>query len=130
MPKSSTPLQQQIRDAEFRIAELEQEYLTQLYLETMPEIDPLYKYCYATSNLTIPLPTLSHSVDAWLSAVIKHMSKRRAGHGGAATAAELVLVPVGLTEKQIDAWLAYVTDKLKKKALAHKKRASKPAQPK
>lgn len=121
MPKSSNPLAQQIRDAQLKVAELEQEYLTQLYLETMPETDPLYKYCFSTSNRSIPMP--DQHIDHWLRAVIKHMGKRRAGHGGAATSAELVSVPVGYTEKQIDAWLAYVTNKLKKKALAHKKRA-------
>jgi len=122
--KSSKPLQQQIKDAKLRVMELEDAYITQLYLETMPdEFD--YKYGYHFSDSNHSVPGILHNPDNWLKAIVKHMWTRKPNRGGARTLAEVITVPDGLTEKQIDVWLAYVTDKLKKKALLHMKRVKK-----
>lgn len=80
MATSKKTTAQKIRDAQLKILKLEEECATQLYLETMPVYDPLYKYCFSTSNMTIPFE--QQDIDAWLRAVIKHMSMRREGHGG------------------------------------------------
>lgn len=44
-------LKEQIRLKRQQLFELETEYRAQRYLETMPEYDPLYKYCFQTSML-------------------------------------------------------------------------------
>lgn len=120
-PKKST--QQRAKDIKLKLAELEQEYATQLYFETMPEYDPVYKYCYATSNFNIPF--VYQSVDAWLRAVIKHMALRRRGHGGAITDAEVVSIPSNLSDNEIEIWLSYVNQILRAKA--KRKRPKNPA---
>jgi hypothetical protein len=120
MPTSTKNIAEQVREAKLKVAKLEEEYKTQLYYETMPEYDPTYRYCYATSNRSLSAD--DQSFDAWIRAVIKHMGKRRKGHGGASTSAVLVSIPVGYTEAQIDEWLTYANDKLKRTALAYKLR--------
>jgi hypothetical protein len=60
-PKKLT-LKEEIRAQRLRIYELHEQYVTMLYFETMPDYDPLYKYCYQTSNFSIP--GLLQSVDA------------------------------------------------------------------
>lgn len=92
-PKKLT-LKEEIRAQKLRIMELKNQYITMLYFETMPDYDPYYKYCYQSSNFTIP--GLMQSVDAWLRAVIMHMSQRRPGHGGGYTKA-IVITPQAFT---------------------------------
>jgi hypothetical protein len=87
----------------------------------MPEVDPLYRYCFSTSNLKIPYQY--QNVDLWLRAVAKHMSNRRPGHGGAVSTAEIVAVPSGLTDAQIEVWVAYVSEQLRAKAMRRRRRA-------
>lgn len=106
-------IQAQIHAQKLKIAELEDEYAVQLYFETMPAYDPLYKYCYQTSNMTIP--GYMQCIDHWLNAVIKHMGMRHRGHGGEGTKAVVVSVPKTTTQENKDAWLNYVNKKLSKK---------------
>jgi len=114
MPKAKQITQQRAKAIKLKLAELEQEYATQLYFETMPEYNPTYKYCYATSNLVIPYAY--QSIDAWIRAVIKHMGLRRRGHGGEYTDAELISIPKFRTEDAMELWLKYVEEKLRTKA--------------
>ncbi len=97
-----------------KLMELEEEYGTLLYLETMPEYDPVYKYCYSTANFT--LTHEQQSVDSWLKAIARHMAGRRDGHGGARTDAEIISIPSGLSDVAIERWIAHVTEKLRAKA--------------
>lgn len=120
MARTKVSLDERVKQLEYELLELESEYKTQLYFETMPEYNPTYKYCYATSNLKIPDPL--HHMDYWLRAVIKHMATRRAAHGGALTSAMLVTVPVGFSDKGIENWLSYATEQLRKQAKKHGKR--------
>jgi hypothetical protein len=119
MPRIVKSLKEQIREARLRVFELEEEYQTQLYLETMPDSDPLYKYCYSTSNFKIPYT--QQSLDSWLRAVIKHMSARRYSHGGALTDAVVVSIPEFKTEAGIELWLEYVTKQLRTRVKKRKK---------
>lgn len=114
MPKAKLSTQQRAEAIKLKLAELAQEYAMMLYFETMPEYDPLYKYCYATANLIVPYDY--QSVDAWVRAVIKHMGLRRRGHGGAVSDAEVVSIPSGLSDAGIDNWIKYVSHTLRKKA--------------
>jgi len=109
--KPSKTIAEQIFEAKLKIIEAQENYQTQLYLDTMPEIGPTYKYCYATSNWNITVE--NQSVDAWLRAVIKHMGLRHAGHGGQKTNALVMSVYKDL-EKYEKYWIAYQTNKLKK----------------
>jgi hypothetical protein len=120
MARTKRSLDERIRELEHELVELEEQYKTQLYFETMPEYDPMYKYCYSTSNMKIS--NVHHHVDHWLRAVIKHMATRRTGHGGASTSAVLVSVPVGFSDQGIENWLSYVTEQLRKQAKKHGKR--------
>ena len=86
----------------------------------MPDVNPSYQYCYATSNFTIPAE--HQSVDAWLRAVIKHMALRRPGHGGEVTKALLISIPTNLKEIGMDAWIDYETRKLRKQAISRTKK--------
>lgn len=114
MAKPSTKsIQQQIWEQKLKIAELEDELRTQTYFETMPEYGPTYKYCYSTSNFSIPHP--QQSIDNWIKAVIKHMGNRSFGHGGADTKAILVSIPENLSETEIEKWLAYQMEIIRKK---------------
>ena len=115
MAKPSTKsIQQQIWEQKLKIVELEDEIRTQTYFETMPEYGPTYKYCYATSNMSIN--GLEQHVDNWIKAVIKHMGTRRYGHGGEKTNAILISIPEFKTEQDMERWLSYTTDKIRKKA--------------
>ena len=111
---SSKSLQQLIYEKKLKIVELEDELMTQTYLETMPEYGPTYKYCYQTSSLHIPYP--NQSIDSWIRAVIKHMGTRSFGHGGADTKAMLISIPEFKTEQAMERWLSYTTDLIRKKA--------------
>ena len=123
MAKPSTKsIQQQILEQKLKIAELEDELLTLNYLETMPEYGPTYKYCYATSNMSIN--GLEQHVDNWIKAVIKHMGTRRYGHGGEKTNAILISIPEFKTEQDMERWLSYTTVKIRKKAQPKKRNKS------
>ena len=119
MTKQSKTLKQQLLAANLNVMEIEEDYITQLYLETMPAYDPTYKYCYSTSNFTIPHEL--QSVDAWLRAIIKHMAGRRAGHGGAYTDARVVTIINNMSAVAIEKWITYETNKLRKLATPRKK---------
>jgi hypothetical protein len=120
MAKSSTKsIQQLIYEQKLKIVELEDELLTQKYLETMPEYGPTYKYCYSTSNMSIP--GLEQNIDNWLKAVIKHMGTRRYGHGGEKTNAMVISIPDFKNEQNLERWLSYTTEKIRKKATPRKR---------
>lgn len=121
MKAKSTSPRKAIQSARFLVQRLYEAYVAQLYFETMPEVDPLYRYCFSTSNLKIPYQY--QNVDLWLRAVAKHMSNRRPGHGGAVSTAEIVAVPSGLTDAQIEVWVAYVSEQLRAKAMRRRRRA-------
>ena len=117
-------LKEEILAQRRRIYELEEQYITLLYFETMPEYGPLYKYCYQTSNFTIP--GILQSVDAWIRAVIMHISKRHAGHGGGYSKA-IVITPGSFTNEQVrDSWIDYEMAKLRKKVRVQKFKPPKP----
>jgi hypothetical protein len=116
---SSKSIQQLIYEQKLKIVELEDELLTQKYLETMPEYGPTYKYCYSTSNMSIP--GLEQNIDNWLKAVIKHMGTRRYGHGGEKTNAMVISIPDFKNEQNLERWLSYTTDKIRKKATPRKR---------
>ena len=122
--RKGVTLKEEIRSQRLRINELQQEYITMLYFETMPEYDPMYKYSYAISNMKIP--GLLQSVDAWIRAVIKHMSMRLPGHGGGYSRA-LVITPYAFTtETARDNWIDYEIAKLRKKVRVVKEKVEKP----
>ena len=118
--KTVSELKREIQKKELELWELEEEYRTALYLSKMPEVDPLYKYCYATANFSMRHE--NESVVCWLRAVAKHMSDRRPGHGGAYNNVMIIQIPEKMTEKSINKWAEYQRDKLCKAALKHKKR--------
>lgn len=120
MPPKTKTLERKIYETKVKISQLKWDYGVQLYLETMPEHDPLYTYCYDKSNFTIPYQF--QSVYCWLQAVAIHMSSRRPGHGGAANTARIIPIPVGFTDERIDYWLTHTTEGLRKLALARKTR--------
>jgi len=119
MPRQTKSLKQKIYEARLKLHDLEEEYATQMYLETMPDYDPMYTYCYSTSNRPIPYPM--QSVDAWVRAIIKHMAGRRRGHGGGTTKAIVLTIPHGLTESGVEGWLEHITPKLRKRATNRRK---------
>ena len=120
MPRnSSKTIEEQMYEAKLKIIEAQEEYETQLYLDTMPEIGPSYKYCYATSNWNIPVE--NQSVDAWLRAIIKHMALRLPGHGGEKTNAVVITVLKDY-EKYEDMWIDFTTRKLRKRATSRVKK--------
>lgn len=121
--KAAKPIQQLIWEQKLKIAELEDELRTQTYFETMPEYAPTYKYCYATSNLSIPHP--NQSIDNWIKAVIKHMATRSFGHGGAKTNAIVISIPEKISETGLENWLTYQTQVIRKKATPKARRKSK-----
>ena len=120
MPSVKLSLDMRIKQLELELFELREQYATQLYFETMPEYDPVYKYCYTTSSRDIPYQL--QSMDAWLRAVMKHMASRSTGHGGANTSAVLISVPIGFSDKGVERWLTYVSEQLRKKAKGRGKR--------
>jgi len=120
MAKPSTKsIQQQIWAQKLKIVELEDELRTQVYFETMPAYGPTYKYCYATSNMSIN--GLEQYVDNWIKAVVKHMGTRRYGHGGEKTNAMLISIPEFKNEQSLERWLSYTTNKIRKKATPRKR---------
>jgi len=110
--KPSKNIEEQKYELRMKIAELNEQYQTALYLETMPQVDPNYSYSYQHSNLSIAWA--QQSVDAWLRAVIKHMKLRKPGHGGQATDALLITMFKGLPAIKEEMWIDYVTRKLRK----------------
>ena len=116
-------LNEKYLELKLKLYDLEEEYRTLLYLETMPEHDPTYKYCYATSGMKIPYAL--QSVDSWVRAVIRHMATRSYGHGGAITNAVVITVPDFFDDKPgaenaRNNWITHVTDKLRKQAKIRK----------
>lgn len=121
MPRKPSKTLDELKfEAKIRIIEAKEEFETQLYFETMPKIDPSYKYCYTTSNWSIPVE--HQSVDAWLRAVIKHMKLRLPQHGGEKTNALVVSVHKDLGKYE-DLWIEYETRKLRKNAKSRVKKA-------
>ena len=118
--KPSKTIDEQKFEAKLKIIEANEMYETQLYFESMPKNDPLYKYCYTSSNWNIPVE--NQSVDAWLRAVIKHMGLRSAGHGGQKTNALVVSVHKELGNYE-DLWIDYETRKLRRLAKSRAKKA-------
>jgi len=112
--KPSKAIEEQLYEARMKVAEATEDYQTQLYLDTMPVVNPTYKYCYATSNFNIPAE--QQSIDAWLRAVIKHMATRSKGHGGELTKALVISVPQHLTANDKELWIEYETHKLRKRS--------------
>lgn len=119
MPRTTKTLREQIKEAALKLYDLEQEYKTQLYFETMPEHDATYVYCYSTSNRSIP--NSLHSIDCWIRAIIRHMATRKYGHGGAKTKALVITIPDFTAEAAIDNWIDYATNKLRKRAAIRRK---------
>lgn len=120
--KPSKTIDEQIYEARLKIVEAKEKYFAQRYFETMPTYDPLYKYCYQSSNQAIP--GYEQNIDDWLRAVIKHMGLRHRGHGGEATKAVLISIPEGLDAKGIDMWIDYETRKLRKLAKSRVKKVT------
>jgi hypothetical protein len=119
MAKPSTKsIQQQIWEQKLKIAELEDDIRTQSYFETMPEYGPTYKYCYATSNFTIPNP--QQNIDSWIRAVIQHMGTRSFENGGADTKSILISIPKFNNEQSFEKWLSYTTEKIRNKSIPKK----------
>ena len=118
--KPSKAIEEQLYEAKLKAIEIDEEYRTQLYFETMPTIDPLYKYCYTSSNQNIPVE--HQSVDAWLRAVIKHIALRLPQHGGEKTNALVVSVHKELGNYE-DMWIDYETRKLRKLAKSRVRKA-------
>lgn len=110
--KPSKTIDEQKFELQMQIAELREQYETQLYFETMPKVDPMYSYSYQHSNFAIP--SEHQSVDAWLRAVIKHMGERLPGHGGQKTNALVITMYKDLKKTSEDMWIDYVTRKLRK----------------
>jgi len=123
--KTLTKLRDEIRQQKLRLIEIESAYITQLYLETMPEYDPLYKYCFQTSNRTIPGEY--YSVEHWLRAVAIHMSRRHSGHGGGIARIQIVAVPNSTSQQSKDEWLEHETAKLSRRVRVIKPRKPKTA---
>lgn len=122
MARTKLSLKERIRQLKFELMELDEQYKTQLYFETMPEYDPVYKYCYATSNMKIRHE--HQHLDHWLRAVKKHMATRSAGHGGAVSSAVVVSVPIGLSDKGVTEWVNYASDLLCKQATKYKRKVT------
>jgi hypothetical protein len=111
---NSSKLKDEIWQQRKRVVAVREQYITQLYLETMPAYDPMYKYCYSTSNMQIPAQL--QSVECWLRAVMQHMNARHTGHGGAASSAVIVTVPKMKSDAEINKWLDYQQDQLRARA--------------
>ena len=118
---SSKTIDEQLFEARMKVAEATEDYQTQLYLDTMPAVNPTYKYCYATSNFNIPAE--QQSIDAWLRAVIKHMATRSKGHGGELTKALVISIPQNLIAEDKELWIEYEIRKLKKRSANRVKKA-------
>ena len=119
--KPSKTIEEQKFELQMQIAELKEQYETQLYFETMPKVDPMYSYSYQHSNMSIAGE--HQNVDAWLRAIIKHMGLRLPGHGGQKTNALVVTMFKDLRQTSEDMWIDYVTRKLRKLAKSRVKKA-------
>ena len=106
-------VRQEIQQQKLKIFELQQQLCTALYLETMPEYDPLYRYSYDSSNMSIPAEY--QDMDAWLRAIIIHMKRRKVGHGGGYTDAIILSCPDVVSENMKSAWINYYADKMRQK---------------
>ena len=115
-------LREEIRKQKFRVFELEQDIRTQQYLETMPEYDPLYKYCYSTSNFGISID--DKNVDAWLRAIALHIAARKPQHGGGQTNAFVVTCPTMHSQASKQQMIDYVVLQLHKKIKVRKTSAA------
>jgi len=114
-------LREAIHKQKLNVYDLMLAYEDALYFETMPEVSPLYKYCYSTSNQCVPHQ--QQNVDSWLRAVNKHMKLRRVGHGGEVSSAMIISVPTLPNEQAKEIWLAHQMEKLRKAAKVSKKKA-------
>jgi hypothetical protein len=117
--KPSKTIEEQKYELQMKIAELKEQYETQLYFETMPKVDPMYSYSYQHSNMSIAGE--HQSVDAWLRAIIKHMSLRLPGHGGEKTNAVVITVLKDYGKYE-DLWIDYVSRKLRKRSRSRVKK--------
>jgi hypothetical protein len=122
--KSVKAIKEEIRLLRIKLEELLELYRTHLYLETMPVYDPLYKYCYVTSNFTLKYE--DQSVDAWLRAIAIHMSRRHVGHGGGYSDAVIITPPRFTSENARDNWIEYRAERLRKKVRVKKPIVKKP----
>lgn len=120
---TSSKLKDEIWQQRKRVIALWEQYITALYLESMPEFDPLYKYCFSTSNMRIPFQL--QNVECWLRAVMLHMKARKPGHGGADSSALIVAVPKLKSDTEINKWLDYEKDQLRARARKIMKRGGK-----
>lgn len=118
--RTAKSIQQLIKEAKLQIIKIEDKLRVQTYLETMPEHDPVYKYCYTTSNFSIPFQ--SQSVAAWVQAVAQHMNKRKPGHGGEENFVFVVDIPRLNSEVEIDGWCDWITADLKKRVKSRTRR--------
>ena len=109
-----------LHDLRLEVFRLYNKYQAALYAETMPESDPVYKYCFASSNRAIP-PT-DQSVRAWLQAVADHMDMRAAAHGGCQNTTLVVEIPSLSSDKAIEQWLNVISNDLRQLAVKRKKR--------
>jgi hypothetical protein len=115
-------LREAIRKQKFRIFKLEQDIRTYQYLETMPEYDPWYKYCYGTSNFGLSLD--DKDVDAWLRAVALHINARKPQHGGGQSNALVVTCPTMPSHKSKQNLIDYTVAQLQKKIKVRKASAT------
>lgn len=118
--KPNKTIDEQIYEAKLKVVEAKERYFAQRYFETMPLNNPVYEYSYTVSSR--PIPGYEQSVDDWLRAVIKHMSLRHVGHGGAKTKAVLISIPENFNDREIEMWIDYETRKLRKIAKGRAKK--------
>lgn len=121
--RSLSAIKEDIHLLRIKLMELEQDYRTYLYLETMTH-SPTYKYCYATSNFTLKYE--DQSVDAWLRAIAMHMTQRLLGHGGGFSDAVIITPPYFTNANARDNWVKYIGEKLRKKVRVRKPIVEKP----
>ena len=109
-----------LHDLRLEVFRLYSKYQTALYAETMPEYDPVYKYCFQSSNLAISPE--DQSVRAWLQAIADHMATRAGGHGGCQNTTLVVEIPSLNSDKAIEQWVNFISTDLRKLAVKRKKR--------
>jgi hypothetical protein len=111
-------IREEIRELKFKLVDFHEKYTTHLFLETMPEYDPVYKYCYSTSCRSSPHEL--QSVDSWLRAISIHMSNRQLRHGGQFSDAVIITPPYLTSEKIKELWIEYEISRLRKKVRVRK----------
>jgi len=122
--RSLSSIKEEIRQLHIKLMELEELYVTHLYLETFSS-DPLYQYSYERSNFTIRGEY--QNVDDWLRAVAIHMSRRRPGRGGGYCDAIIITKPYRVTSEEAKSgWIKYQANKLHKKIRVVKPLVEKP----